>query len=79
MGFILNERHDLSVELRRESFCVNEILGEDGEKHVYADENSDGTVSLEISYDFMKRLLRFIDGNEHFFLKMIEAEQKRLT
>lgn len=80
MGYILNEKHNIEVELRRESCYVREVLDDDGEIHVIAySPNSDGTVTLELSYDFMKRLLRFIDGSKDFHEKLLEAEQKRLT
>jgi len=80
MGYILEEKHNIEVELRRESCYVREVLDDDGEIHVFAySNNSDGTASLELTYDFIKRFLRFVDGNEELQKKLFEAEQKRLT
>jgi len=64
MGLILDEKYGIEVELRRESCCINETASETGEPHVFAYPQPDGTVSLELSYDFMKRLLRYINESE---------------
>ena len=74
MRYILEEKYGIEVELRRESFCINETASEAGEPHVFAYPQPDGSVSLEMSYDFLKRLLRYIDGSEELQEKLL-AEQ----
>lgn len=78
MGLILDEKYGIQVELRRESCHINETASETGEPHVFAYPHTDGTVALEMSYDFIKRLLRFIDGNKDLQERLLKAERKRI-